>query len=58
MALRWREGQITEEPFLTVFLGGEGDVLGRPVDIAESPDGTIFISDDYNGVIWRVAPSP
>lgn len=58
VALRWREGQITEEPFLTGFLKGEGDVLGRPVDIVESPDGTIFISDDYNGVIWRVAPSP
>jgi glucose/arabinose dehydrogenase len=33
-------------------------VLGRPVDIVESPDSTICISDDYNGVIWRVAPSP
>jgi len=58
VALHWREGQITEEPFLTGFLKGGSDVLGRPVDIVESPDGTIFISDDYNGVIWRVAPSP
>jgi hypothetical protein len=24
----------------------------RPVDIVESPDDTIVISDDYNGVIW------
>jgi glucose/arabinose dehydrogenase len=58
VALHWWEGQITEEPFLTGFLKGEGDVLGRPVDIVELPDGTIFVSDDYNGVIWRVAPSP
>ena len=58
VALHWREGQITEEPFLTGFLKVGSDVLGRPVDIVESPDGMIFISDDYNGVIWRVAPSP
>ena len=58
VALHWREGQITEEPFLTGFLKGGSDVLGRPVDIVESPEGMIFISDDYNGVIWRVAPSP
>jgi len=56
VALHWREGQITEEPFLTGFLKGGNDVLGRPVDIVESPEGMIFISDDYNGVIWRVAP--
>jgi glucose/arabinose dehydrogenase len=30
-------------------------VSGRPVDIVEAPDGTIFISDDFGGVIWRVA---
>ena len=58
VALYWRDGQITEEQFLTGFLKQDCDVLGRPVDIVESPDGTIFISDDYNGVIWRVAPSP
>jgi glucose/arabinose dehydrogenase len=58
VALYWRHGQITEEPFLIGFLKQDGDVLGRPVDIVESPDGMIFISDDYNGVIWRVAPSP
>ncbi|MBK5199010.1 MAG: sorbosone dehydrogenase family protein, partial [Methyloceanibacter sp.] len=58
VVLHWWEGQITEEPFLTGFLTAGGDVLGRPVDIIESPDDTIFISDDYNGVIWRVAPSP
>ena len=58
VAFHWRQGQITEEPFLTGFLKGGSDVLGRPVDIVESPEGMIFISDDYNGVIWRVAPSP
>jgi glucose/arabinose dehydrogenase len=54
--LHWRIGEITEEPFVTGFLK-DGRVLGRPVDIAEDPNGVVFISDDFNGVIWRVAPS-
>ncbi len=56
VALTWRDGVIGEAPFLTGFLK-DGDVSGRPVDIAEAPDGTIFISDDFGGVIWRVAPA-
>ena len=56
VALHWRNGQITEEPFLTGFLK-DGRVLGRPVDVAEDKNGIVFISDDYNGLIWRVAPS-
>jgi mono/diheme cytochrome c family protein len=31
------------------------DVLGRPVDVAEGPDGAIYVSDDYAGSIYRVA---
>jgi len=55
VSLHWHNGQITEEPFLTGFLK-DGRVLGRPVDIAEDRNGVVFISDDFNGVIWRVAP--
>ncbi len=40
-------------PFLSGFHNG-GDVMGRPVDIIEREDGTIFVSDDHAGVIWRV----
>ncbi len=40
------------------FIGGwltrDGTVLGRPVDILETPDGSILISDDKVGVIYRV----
>jgi glucose/arabinose dehydrogenase len=56
VALHWRKGQIIEEAFLTGFLK-DGRALGRPVDIAEDRKGVVFISDDFNGVIWRVAPS-
>jgi hypothetical protein len=30
------------------------DVIGRPVDVAEASDGTIFVSDDYAGAVYRV----
>jgi len=60
VALTWGEGAISQAPFLTGFLK-DGAVSGRPVDIAEAPDGTVYISDDFGGVIWRVAtklPTP
>jgi glucose/arabinose dehydrogenase len=57
VALNWRDGAISEAPFLTGFLKG-GEVSGRPVDIVEAADGTIFVSDDFGGMIWRVTPSP
>ncbi|MEM9858563.1 MAG: sorbosone dehydrogenase family protein [Bacteroidota bacterium] len=31
------------------------DAWGRPVDVLEMPDGSLLISDDYAGVIYRVA---
>jgi glucose/arabinose dehydrogenase len=57
VSLRWGDdGTIREEDFLTGFLVDE-DVIGRPVDVAEAEDGTIFVSDDYAGAIYRVVPS-
>lgn len=52
--LRWQaDGSIAEEPFVTGFKASE-DVIGRPVGIFETPDGTIYITDDYARVIYRV----
>jgi glucose/arabinose dehydrogenase len=57
VSLRWSEdGSVREEDFLSGFLRDE-DVSGRPVDVAEAADGTIFVSDDYAGAIYRVAPA-
>lgn len=43
------------EPFLWGFLDkSNGDVYGRPVDVAELADGTLLVSDDHAGVIWAV----
>jgi hypothetical protein len=57
VSLHWQpDGSIREEDFLVGFLEDE-DVIGRPVDVAEGPDGTIFVSDDYAGAVYRVTRS-
>ena len=28
---------------------------GRPVDVLQMPDGAMLVSDDYNGIIYRVS---
>lgn len=56
VSLHWNpDGQIEERPFLTGFLRDER-VVGRPVDVAEGPDGAIYVSDDYAGAIYRIRP--
>lgn len=58
VALQWAaDGTITERDFLTGFLGTDGIIIGRPAGITEGPDGAIYVSDDYAGVIYRIAYS-
>ena len=48
------DGKVTQvTPFVTGFLRGE-TTLGRPVDVIETADGALLISDDYAGAIYRV----
>lgn len=55
VSLHWDDsGAITERNFMTGFEVDE-DVIGRPADVTEGPDGAFYIADDYAGVIWRVA---
>ena len=42
------------QDFVTGFVVDDGHVWGRPVGIAEAPDGALMISDDASGSIWRV----
>ena len=47
-------GRATEyEPFATGWLQGE-DSWGRPVDVMERADGSLLVSDDMRGVIYRI----
>ena len=56
VSLHWADNGIEERDFLTGF-NRDGDIAGRPVDVAQGPDGAIYISDDYAGAIYRVVPS-
>jgi glucose/arabinose dehydrogenase len=43
-----------KEVFIDGWLGASGRAWGRPVDIAELPDGSLLVSDDHAGVIYRI----
>ncbi|MGR8951108.1 MAG: PQQ-dependent sugar dehydrogenase [Gammaproteobacteria bacterium] len=55
----FRDGKaVSEEVFIDGWLTKDEAVLGRPVDILSLPDGSILISDDHLGVIYRVQYQP
>ena len=43
------------QDFLTGFVTADGQVWGRPVGIALGSDGSLFVSDDATGSVWRVS---
>ncbi len=48
------DGSIEERDFFTGF-NVDDDVIGRPVHVVEGPEGEFYLSDDFAGVIWRIA---
>jgi glucose/arabinose dehydrogenase len=47
---------VKYEPFATGFLQGRL-AWGRPVDLLEMPDGSLLVSDDTSGAIYRITYS-
>ncbi len=45
---------LAEQPFVAGWLTTKGEVLGRPVDIVQTANGSLLISDDKLGVIYKV----
>jgi glucose/arabinose dehydrogenase len=43
----------SSEPFVTGFLV-DNKYLGRPVDVQQMADGSLLLSDDWNGVVYRI----
>jgi glucose/arabinose dehydrogenase len=43
------------EPFAEGWLTADGEYLGRPVDIAQLADGSLLVSDDLVGAIYRIS---
>jgi glucose/arabinose dehydrogenase len=42
------------EPFITGFLENN-NYVGRPADVMVMKDGSLLVSDDYNGAVYRVS---
>ena len=52
------EGNAKMEPFAEGWLDDDtGEYLGRPVDVAQLRDGSILVSDDLAGAIYRISYS-
>lgn len=48
-------GAAETKPFAEGWLNEDtGEYLGRPVDVAQLPDGSILVSDDFAGAIYRI----
>jgi len=50
----FRRGRPYGELIYVSFLTADGKVLGRPVDVVVAPDGSLLISDDEGGRIYRL----
>ncbi|WP_445664463.1 PQQ-dependent sugar dehydrogenase [Fodinibius sp. AD559] len=51
-----KDGETTSyEPFIEGWLQDNESVWGRPVDLLQLPDGSVLISDDHSGVIYRIS---
>jgi glucose/arabinose dehydrogenase len=49
-----KDGTVkSSEPFLTGFLE-DNKYIGRPVDVEFMKDGSMLVSDDWNGAIYRI----
>ncbi len=42
------------DPLVTGFLQ-DNNYVGRPVDVLVLKDGSVLVSDDWNGAIWRIS---
>lgn len=53
--LRFAGGSpYNEQAFVSGWLTDKGEVLGRPVDLVQTANGSLLISDDKLGVIYKV----
>jgi glucose/arabinose dehydrogenase len=42
------------DDFMTGFVVSDKQVWGRPVGVAVAQDGSLFVTEDGNGTIWRI----
>ncbi len=51
------DGTATTEPFAEGWIDANGEYLGRPVDVAQLRDGSLLVSDDLAGALYRISYS-
>jgi glucose/arabinose dehydrogenase len=50
------DGSVGEtEVFAEGWLTTNGEYMGRPVDVQQLQDGSLLVSDDYAGAIYRIS---
>lgn len=50
------DGKVSSvKPFAEGWLTGDGEYLGRPVDVAVLLDGSLLVSDDSAGAVYRIS---
>lgn len=55
VALTIKNGQVVDQSdFVTGWLQSGEKVIGRPVDLLQMPDGSLLVSDDHRGAIYRI----
>jgi glucose/arabinose dehydrogenase len=43
------------EVFAEGWLNADGEYIGRPVDVQVLNDGSLLVSDDLAGAVWRIS---
>ncbi len=57
--VKFKDGKpVADMIFADGWLQANGDVLGRPVDVLELADGSLLVSDDLKGVVYRIVYRP
>ncbi|PYG27167.1 PQQ-dependent sugar dehydrogenase [Pelagimonas varians] len=49
------DGNASIEPFAEGWIDENGEYLGRPVDVAMLRDGSLLVSDDLAGALYRIS---
>ncbi len=53
----WRDGNLGDQQTLVGgFQADDGSRWGRPVAAVAGPDGAVYVTDDYAGAVYRLAP--
>lgn len=56
VSIRFEDGRSSAfEPLLTGFLTPDGKQFGRPTGVVQLPDGSLLVSEDENGLVYRIS---